>query len=390
MIAASLSLESAAFRLWDVLVVGAGPAGAMTARELARLGASVLLVDRAEFPRWKVCGGCLNTRALAILDRAGIASVTAQCQAVPLNRIYLAARRSRASLPLPGGAAVSRDLFDAALVGAAVEAGASFLPGTYATLDGGNNELRTVFLRKGGRELTAAARLVVAADGLAGRLLLGERSIRIASIWNSRIGAGTILNEGPAFYSSGTIFMACGDGGYVGLVRLEDGRLDIAAAFDRAAVRQAGSPALAAAAIIERVGWPAVALQQPLAWRGTPALSRRASRLAAFRLFVVGDSAGYIEPFTGEGMAWALESAVAVAPLAQEAARQWSPRLAWKWTSLHRRAIGARRTCRMASRLLRYPLMTQGMIGLLRRFPGLGDPVLRHLNREPPKKVACP
>jgi 2-polyprenyl-6-methoxyphenol hydroxylase-like FAD-dependent oxidoreductase len=388
MIAASLSLEAAAIRLWDALVVGAGPAGALVAHELARLGASVLLVDRSEFPRWKVCGGCLNARALAMLNRSGLASLTDQCHAVPLARVHLAARRSEASLPLPGGVAVSREAFDATLVRSAIAAGAAFLPGTYATLDGGNEDLRTVFLRQGARELTAAARLLIAADGLAGRLLLGERSIRIISLWSSRVGAGTIATDGPAFYKPGTIFMACGEGGYVGLVRLEDGRLDVAAAFDRSAVRHAGSPALAAAVVLEQVGWPALPLSQPLAWRGTPALNRRASRLAAYRLFVVGDSAGYIEPFTGEGMAWALESAVAVAPLALEAARQWSPRLAWKWSSLYRQAIGGRRACRLAARLLRHPLMTQGMIGLLRHFPGLGDPVLRHLNREPSKKAA--
>lgn len=387
MITTTMSLEAAAIRLWDVLVVGAGPAGALTARELARLGASVLLVDRAEFPRWKVCGGCLNARALTTLRRAALDGVTSQCHAIPLAKIQLAARGSKASLPLPESAAVSRDAFDAALVRSAMDAGAVFLPGTYATLAGATDEVRTVFLRQGVPELTAAARLVVAADGLAGRLLLGERSIRVVSVWNSRIGAGAIVEDGPAFYSPGTIYMACGEGGYVGLVRLHDGRLDVAAAFDRAAVRQAGSPALAAAAVLERVGWPALPPSHPLAWRGTPALHRRASRLAAFRLFVVGDSAGYIEPFTGEGMAWALESAVALAPLAAEAAREWSPRLAWRWTSLYRQAIGARRACRLAARLLRHPLMTQGMIGLLRRFPGLGDPVLRHLNREPSKKA---
>jgi flavin-dependent dehydrogenase len=58
----TLAPESAAGRLWDVVVVGAGPAGAMAARELARRGAGVLLVDRAQFPRYKVCGGCLNPR----------------------------------------------------------------------------------------------------------------------------------------------------------------------------------------------------------------------------------------------------------------------------------------------------------------------------------------
>src|SRR5262245_23559213 len=46
--------------VWDVAVVGAGPAGSLAARELARRGASVLLVDRSPFPRPKVCGSCLN------------------------------------------------------------------------------------------------------------------------------------------------------------------------------------------------------------------------------------------------------------------------------------------------------------------------------------------
>jgi flavin-dependent dehydrogenase len=388
MIAASLSLEAAAIRVWDVLVVGAGPAGALTARELSRFGASVLLVDRSEFPRWKVCGGCLNRRALATLNRSGLASLTAECHAVPLTRIQLAAGRSSTSMPLSGGVSISRGTFDAALVRSAMDAGAVFLPGTYATLAGANDTQRTVFLRQGSREWTAAARLVVAADGLAGRLLLGERSIRIHSIWNSRVGAGTLAEEAPAFYTPGSIFMACGEGGYVGLVRLADGWVDIAAAFDRVAVRRAGGPALATASILDQVGWPAIPASRTLTWRGTPALHRSASRLAAYRLFVVGDSAGYIEPFTGEGMAWALESAAALAPLALEAARQWSPRLSWRWASVYRQAIGARRACRLAARLLRHPIMAQSLVRLLQHFPRLGDPVLRHLSRESSTKAA--
>src|SRR5262249_23647918 len=58
-LAATLDLMTTSERRWDAVVVGAGPAGALAARELARLGAAVLLVDRATFPRWKVCGCCL-------------------------------------------------------------------------------------------------------------------------------------------------------------------------------------------------------------------------------------------------------------------------------------------------------------------------------------------
>ena len=59
-------------RLWDVAVVGAGPAGAMVALELSRRGCAVLLLERQRFPRWKVCGACLNGAAQAALAHAGL------------------------------------------------------------------------------------------------------------------------------------------------------------------------------------------------------------------------------------------------------------------------------------------------------------------------------
>ena len=70
-LAATVTLEEAARRTWGAVVVGAGPAGATAARELARRSVKVLLVDRAAFPRWKVCGCCLNGRAAAVLADGG-------------------------------------------------------------------------------------------------------------------------------------------------------------------------------------------------------------------------------------------------------------------------------------------------------------------------------
>ena len=64
----------------DVLIAGAGPAGAVAAIGLARAGARVLLVDRARFPRDKLCGDTLNPGALRILDRLGTRSrIIANC-----------------------------------------------------------------------------------------------------------------------------------------------------------------------------------------------------------------------------------------------------------------------------------------------------------------------
>ena len=60
----------------DVLIAGAGPAGSIAALVLARAGARVTLVDRARFPRDKLCGDTINPGALAILGRLGLGGVT--------------------------------------------------------------------------------------------------------------------------------------------------------------------------------------------------------------------------------------------------------------------------------------------------------------------------
>src|SRR5260370_26262195 len=87
MIAATLDLQTAARTVWDAVVVGAGPAGSLAARELARRGRAVLLVDRAAFPRAKVCGCFLNGNALATLRDGGLGDRTAHGGAPPIERI---------------------------------------------------------------------------------------------------------------------------------------------------------------------------------------------------------------------------------------------------------------------------------------------------------------
>src|SRR5439155_27148743 len=197
-VSATVSLEEASVRLWDAVVVGAGPAGALAARELTRRNLAVLLVDRASFPRWKVCGACLSPRALAILADIGLGSLAADHHAVPLTALHLATCRRSATLALSGSVALSRESFDATLVQAAIDAGAAFLPETYATLAGRTDRGRTVFLRQGARERMAGARIIVAADGLAGRFLAGEAGFRTVVIRNSRVGAGAIADPAPA------------------------------------------------------------------------------------------------------------------------------------------------------------------------------------------------
>jgi flavin-dependent dehydrogenase len=383
-LAGTCDLEAAAARAWDAVVVGAGPAGALAARESARRGLAVLLVDREPFPRWKVCGCCLSARALETLAAVGLGDLPGTRGALPLREVHLATRRRAARVPLPTGAALSRQALDAALVEAAVAAGAGFLPGTRAALGDLSAGGRTVLLRRRDEEVRVQARLVIAADGLASGLLDGAPGFRMDTAAKARVGAGAIADGVPPFYGPGIIFMACGRGGYLGLVRLEDGRLDLAAAFDLARVRHCGGPGRAAAAVLEEVGWPAIPGVAALSWRGTPRLTRRLIPLAGERLFALGDAAGYVEPFTGEGMAWALAGAAALAPLAARAARHWRPALAAEWAARHRHAVARRQhACRLTAHVLRHPRLVAIIVGLLAHAPGFAGPFVRYLHQPP-------
>ena len=131
-IAASIEAAEARERCWDALVIGAGPAGALAARQLAAVGLRTLLVDRKTFPRSKVCGGC--PRAVATLQAAGLNGLLSAHGAAPIERFVLRSEGREVSLQLSGGAALSREVFDAALVRAAIAAGAHFLPETRATV----------------------------------------------------------------------------------------------------------------------------------------------------------------------------------------------------------------------------------------------------------------
>jgi flavin-dependent dehydrogenase len=345
--------------IWDALVIGAGPAGSVTARELARRGCRVLLVDKAAFPRAKVCGCCVNGAAMRALERLQLDPVLDG--AAPIDRLVVAAGARTADLPLPCGVALSREVLDSRLLAEAVQAGVEFRPGTMVNHDS---------------ELLNQARVIVAAAGLTGGEALGESG--------SRIGAGLILpaSSVPQFYCPHAIHMAVGNGGYVGLVRLEDDRLDIAAALDAAFVKTSGGLGAAAESILRAVGWPVPRGLALAAWKGTPALTRRPRRVAGPGFFAVGDAAGYVEPFTGEGIAWAVMSAAALAPIAARAVHAWDDSLARDWERAHRRIVGRRqRICRIVARGLRSPFLTGLAVRALGVVPALARPVIAALNR---------
>ncbi|HEV3384064.1 MAG TPA: NAD(P)/FAD-dependent oxidoreductase [Gemmata sp.] len=357
---------------WDAIVIGAGPSGSVAARELARSGCRVLLVDKAIFPRSKVCGCCLNGAAIEILNRLQLGHVLAD--AVPLNRVKISARHRTADVQLPRGVALSREVLDARLVEEAVKAGVDFRAGTQAKFGAEQPHGREVYLNG----VATFARVVIMASGLGSAEAPAESG--------SRIGAGTMIaaDESGDFFARGTIYMATGRRGYVGIVRVEDNRLDMAAAFDAGFVKECGGLGQAGEAIFDEVSWPLPVRLAELSWKGTPALTRKPAHIAAYRLFAVGDAAGYIEPFTGEGMAWAIISARLVAPIAVRAIDNWNEGQAEEWEALHRRVLGPRqRRCKVVARVLRSPLLRQLAVRSLSLFPYLARPVIASLNHSP-------
>jgi flavin-dependent dehydrogenase len=308
---------------WETVVVGAGPAGAATALRLARGGQRVLLVDRSAMPRGKVCGCCLSPVALRELsDLAAGESLLDRLAPVPLASMTLVQGARSARFAFRGGAVVSRERLDTAIVETGRAAGVAWRSGVEVvsvTADDGDGAV-SLALRSvdDGHLATIRAERCVLATGLVERVGgdakdTGDRAGRLRNGQGGRcvIGVGTTLPAGVIDLPAGELCMVVGRRGYCGLVRLEDGRIDVAAAIDREAVRDEGGPADAVRGVIRGArGIDAVGLAEALAGArlaATPPLTRRSTLASADgRILRVGDAAAYVEPFTGEGIGWAL------------------------------------------------------------------------------------
>lgn len=358
--------------VWDVAIIGAGPAGSLSSLILARLGLSVLLLDQAEFPRRKVCGGCLNGHALAALKHCGLTNLPARLGAQSVKRVRLVYGGRCAELSFQNTWSLSRSSFDWALIQEAQAAGVTFAPAQRATMGAVSGGCRQVELQSRTGHSTIAARIVILAHGL--------KQGTIAK--NSRVGAGTVLPQVPQCLSDDGLLMVIGRGGYVGGVRVENGQYDLAAALDVDFLKAHGTIATGVNDIFRQAGLGEIDEVAAADWKGTPLLTRRPEQIAGERWFAVGDAAGYVEPFTGEGMAWAMNGAVALAPIVQQSVGRWQPEAIRVWSKLHQRTIARHQwPCRLLSQVLRWPWLSLGLVGGLRLFPGLAQPVLRHLSR---------
>jgi geranylgeranyl reductase family protein len=281
-------------RVWDVVVVGAGPAGSSAARSAAESGASVLLVDRAAFPRYKTCAGGLIGASLANIPEAVLTTVED--------------RPRRAVFTLNGGHSltierqapflgmVDRERFDAALVDVAVAAGATFRDGV---------AVREIRERTGDVELETddgilRARVVIGADGSASRIAryVGVR-YRVTDLG---LEDEVPMGDDTSWRSTMLIDWGPTPGSYAWLFP----KADVAAI---GVIQRMGAPDATRAYLAEWKGRLGVGDSETVHSSGHLTRWRQPdSPLRRGRVIVAGDAAGLLEPWLREGISFALRS----------------------------------------------------------------------------------
>jgi flavin-dependent dehydrogenase len=266
-----------------------------------------------------------------------------------------------------GSVSIARETLDTGLLEAAQGAGALLAMQTVASVDRSGG----VHLRQRGVTRTMQARMVIAADGLQGQSLADLPAFAWKVRRSSLMGVGAILPATAACVQPAEIRMRVHADGYVGLVRLPDGRIDVAAALRPEALRADHGPAACMRRMLGDAGLDAEAvLTAP--WSGTPLLTRKRTRLACAGVLVAGDAGGYVEPFTGEGMSWALASGAAAGVHAAAVLRGEATEDDWNHAG-HALLRAARWRCRVTGWLLRHPAFVNLGLRTMRSMPSLSE-----------------
>lgn len=376
---------------FDAVVIGGGPAGSSSARLLARLGWRTALLEHGPRHRPKACGTCLNPRAARLLSRAGLLddvrgiAVGATCRV----RVHTVGRPVLSAV-LPQcrdagqGMVVSRARLDQLLIDRARQAGVQVVqPATARVVEASSRGARVEF-RQGRSTIRLRTRLVVGADGL-------RSAVADASGLGRRCRPGRTFGFAmdvacPAAGAVGpdTIEMFLVRGGYLGVVDHGGGRLHLAGLVDRRRPR-AGSPIEFVAFVanqfdtLRRAGLHRLRRRAFDRISGAGPIPSRPHRVAAGPVALVGDAAGYTEPFSGEGISWALECAEILAEsVAGQAPGDWTPAAARRYRRGWKRRIGRRQYLgRMLGPVLRRPDLAGSVLTVLGRHPAIAAWLLR-------------
>ena len=333
----------------DVLIVGAGPAGSIAALVLARAGVRVRLVDRARFPRAKLCGDTLNPGALARLDHLGIGEGVRRRSLPVSGMIVTGPGDARIVGEYEGGlrgAALTRSDLDIVLLEAATNAGAEFDSGVVVRaplMSADRSRLAGVRVAARGGEHALHARVVIAADGRHSRLAF--------KLGLARYAARPRRWAFGAYYSDVDGLTTCGEmhirpDGYIGVALVPGGLTNVCV------VRELGSAFRAHRVETEQLVEDAVTRDPVLrdrftrARRVTPVtvlgpLAVESSGAGLPGLLIAGDAAGFIDPMTGDGLRFAIRGAELAASFARRELESGSA-MCGELTAARRREFAAK------------------------------------------------
>jgi geranylgeranyl reductase family protein len=320
-------------RAAEVVVVGAGPAGSSTAYFLARAGVDVLLVDRAEFPREKVCGDGLTPRALAVLNTMGVLPrvESAGFRADDVEVFSPDGRTTRARINVERGAPsyaviLPRITLDDMTREQAVAAGARFAGGVL--IDELESDASGIVARgkRGEESVHYRADLVVIATGASTSLL--ARSGILARRPTAMLAARAYFEQFPVTSRSVQLrFDGVPLPGYGWVFPLPGGAANVGAGY---LPTRAGGVPTAKMALERWLARPAMRAllrhaEQRGAVKGYPLrVDFLKAPAIADRVVLVGEAAGLVNPLTGEGIDYALESGQLASEHIVEALRRGS------------------------------------------------------------------
>jgi len=307
----------------DVIVVGAGPAGAATAAHLACAGCDVLLLDRATFPREKACAEYLSPGVVEQLDDLGVLDAVAERGGQWLRGMRVGTARGEihldfaASDPPRRGLGIPRLVLDQILVEHAVAAGARMWERTrvrgVVVEDGRVVGVAVSATGSHGGDAVLRARFVVGTDGVhstIARSLGLTRPVR----WPRRLGL--VARYAGATRLDGTGHMRVGPDLYCGLAPVGDGVVNVGLVGPLGR-KPPGEPTSAyferCLAEVPGVSEALEGAQRVTPVRGVGPLASRVRRVAGSGYLLVGDAAGFLDPFTGEGIFRALRGAALAA-----------------------------------------------------------------------------